>query len=478
MRRLLWLALLLSASRGEADNFIDGVNTSLGTLKAANLNSTADQAIPIHVGATGGRYLVKDFLVDNCTSQATTAAGGLYTAASKGGTAIVAAVQTYAAADNAGGVQVATLAVTNKVWTAATLFFSLTTPKGSAITCDLHVIGYRLVTDGGIVTPSAPVQFTVIQRAAGVGDIPVAGTLRCEGGVATVEARFDGGSWTAVDTEVSCLGGGFAGSLAAQPEGHGSLDFRAVQAAVTGSSIGVPDVGVGDVYMLMGQSNASGRAFNTQAFTGDGALFGNDYLWHALTDPTDTAVGQVDSVSNDGGSASGSVWPLVMTALASSYGVPVAVVPCAFGATSIIDWLPGADHFDRSTLYGSCAHRASLTGCRAALWWQGEWDAGGQGFDTPEATYNARLDTLANAWVVDAGCELMPAKFQDCTGLAQPPQDAINAAIGTAWSDNVNVLTGPGLTGLTSDDEFHIRTNVNIAAAATLWVSAIEAALP
>ena len=55
-------------------------------------------------------------------------------------------------------------------------------------------------------------------------------------------------------------------------------------------------------------------------------MFGNDYRWHELHDPVDSAEGQVDTVSRDLG-AGGSVWPDVATELLAAEGVPVAFVP-------------------------------------------------------------------------------------------------------------------------------------------------------
>ena len=77
----------------------------------------------------------------------TTAQGGVYTAISKGGTAIVAAGQAYTSATTTSKIVPLTLATTD-VQTAsgglATLYLSLTTVQGAAATCDVIVKGEAL----------------------------------------------------------------------------------------------------------------------------------------------------------------------------------------------------------------------------------------------------------------------------------------------------------------------------------------------
>jgi len=111
----------------------------LGRLIGANMNSTADQAIPISI-PTGAKYTVTKILVTNTSASLTLAAGGFYTAASKGGTAIVAAAQVYSALTAAGKLLAATIAVTD-TQTVATLYLSLTTAQGGAATADIYVFG-------------------------------------------------------------------------------------------------------------------------------------------------------------------------------------------------------------------------------------------------------------------------------------------------------------------------------------------------
>lgn len=112
----------------------------LGTL-TANMNVTTDQAIAIMAGVT--KWRPTRFVLFDASANLTLAAGGVYSAASKGGTAIVAATQVYTALSAATKALELTIAVagTADYLTAATIFLSLTTAQGSAATATLHVYG-------------------------------------------------------------------------------------------------------------------------------------------------------------------------------------------------------------------------------------------------------------------------------------------------------------------------------------------------
>lgn len=73
-------------------------------------------------------------------------AGGVYTAATKGGNAIVAAAQTYAGLSGAGKIQTCTVAAiaATDVQTSTTLFLSLSTGNTGALTADVYVFGMTL----------------------------------------------------------------------------------------------------------------------------------------------------------------------------------------------------------------------------------------------------------------------------------------------------------------------------------------------
>ena len=122
-----------------------------GRLLGANMNVTTDQAIPISVPSA--TYLVDSIVVSNPSVSLTTAAGGVYSAASKGGVAIVGSGQAYSGltsnsantTGNALGLTIATAGLTTafqgyaQTSQISTIYLSLTTGQGAAATADVRV---------------------------------------------------------------------------------------------------------------------------------------------------------------------------------------------------------------------------------------------------------------------------------------------------------------------------------------------------
>ena len=116
----------------------------LGSLIAANFNSTADQQITIF--SNPSKYIIRRIVVTNASASLTTAAGGIYTAVSKGGTAVVASSQAYTTLTgstlfldltlNTSGS--ANITVKSSI---PNLYLSLTTAQGTAATADVYVYG-------------------------------------------------------------------------------------------------------------------------------------------------------------------------------------------------------------------------------------------------------------------------------------------------------------------------------------------------
>lgn len=286
-------------------------------------------------------------------------------------------------------------------------------------------------------------------------------------GTHSVEASFNGGAYVVIASNAS---GAFSGILTGQGQGQGTLTVRLADSPQ--SSVAIANVGIGDVFVIAGQSNGSGRATNNQVYSGTpkAALLGNDYVWRELVDPTDSNSGQIDSVSSD--AAGGSVWPLVATSYLSNQGIPIAFVPCAKGSTSVTAWQPAASHTDRTTLYGSMNYRAQLIGgIKAVLWWQGENDAFAS-MDT--ATYQAAFQAFADAVFADLGVKVIPARLQKGNDYnASQQAQIVNAIINV--ENTAHVGTGPDLSGLTSDSGDHFLLDASVATVAGLWWNAIKA---
>ena len=116
----------------------------VGKLLGANMNITTDQVITLAPQAD--KFIVTNIIATNASISLTTAAGGIYTAVAKGGSAIVAAGQVYSALTAATKFVALTLAGTalTDVYDAATqlsFWLSLTTPQGAAATADIYIYG-------------------------------------------------------------------------------------------------------------------------------------------------------------------------------------------------------------------------------------------------------------------------------------------------------------------------------------------------
>lgn len=325
------------------------------------------------------------------------------------------------------------------------------------------------------LTVAAPVAYQTFQRRQGnKADIIISGSY--SGYPTAIEASWNGGSYQTIVSSPS--GASYSGKLANQAIGNGSLTVRFTNDTAT--SVTVANVRIGVVFVIAGQSNASGRGINNQSYTPSGgmgaSLFGNDYAWKNLADKTDDSTGQVDSPSSDGGVEGSSVWPNVATYWLAATGIPIAFIPCAVGSTYVTSWAPFTNHYSRSTLYGSMAYRAANCGSygvEAVLWWQGESDAIIQ---ATAATYAANLASLAANIRTDLRCPMVVAKLQNSSGIPDVDEARINAGIATEWASDPNVLAGPDLSDMGSDDSYHLRTDLNLDTAGQRWANAMVAA--
>lgn len=336
-----------------------------------------------------------------------------------------------------------------------------------------------------------PQPYQVVQRTNGTADIWISGTV---GGVtdARIEASWDGQNWKTLrdyfasrqiiytpGTIRAGLFHQFGGILEAVPQGQYTLFVRVVG---TNTVRTVSYVGVGDVFILAGQSNASGRGFRYQAYhhpTLKASVFGNDYRWRELSDPVDNPIGTIDTISRDT-VAAGSYWPLLASTIMADQNVPIAFIPVAKGGTTITQWRP-VSRPQPTTLYGAMWRRVmplSRTtpriNVKAVLWHQGEQDAYRH---LSAAQYRAQLIALANAIQRDFGAPLLVAKLQAIR--TNPPVYTlrINQGIEHAINASPYILPGPDFSDMATDDLAHFQADAKLEEAAWRWWSALKAAL-
>jgi hypothetical protein len=118
-----------------------GQEQILYKLIGANMNVTTDQPFLPQGGTPFGDYLITRIICTNASLSLTTAAGGIYTAASKGGNAIVASGQAYSTLTGATLGFDLTIAAVGRGPQSGVPILSLTTGQGAAATADFYVVG-------------------------------------------------------------------------------------------------------------------------------------------------------------------------------------------------------------------------------------------------------------------------------------------------------------------------------------------------
>ena len=161
----------------------------------------------------------------------------------------------------------------------------------------------------------------------------------------------------------------------------------------------VSNILVGDLWILAGQSNMEGHGdlIDVQPPTPLVHSYDMADRWIVAEDPLHTVVGAVDPVH----------WPLNADKTPERFtgekldryisarkkgaglglpfaeemlrrtGVPIGLVPCAHGGTSLEQWSPALKDRGGESLYGSMLRRFSAAGggVKGILWYQGESDA-------------------------------------------------------------------------------------------------------
>lgn len=252
------------------------------------------------------------------------------------------------------------------------------------------------------ISLSAPKARQIVQRNdANQGKIPVSGTISGVTNLARVEARLvvmPGTTNNGVSTDWRALNittpnASFSGTLTnIAAGGWYRLELRALDADTNElAMLTVDRIGVGDIFVTAGQSNAG--------------CFGNPQQ-----NPTDDRVssfvlfykswqyGKDPQPDNSGGmGASGSPWPVLGSLLIASNHVPVGFVCLAVGGSSLASWLPGTASFQNVS---NVLQNFGTNGVRAVLWHQGETDAASQ---TPATNYFQMMSNLITQSRVVAG---------------------------------------------------------------------------
>jgi sialate O-acetylesterase len=165
-----------------------------------------------------------------------------------------------------------------------------------------------------------------------------------------------------------------------------------IKGARVNTSVG--PVFVGDLWVLAGQSNMEGvgNLLDVTPPHPKVMLLGMDGKWGQAEEPLHWLVDSPDPVHSSGdpkdraarsarahksrNKGAGLGLPFAV-ALVESTGVPIGLVACAHGGTSMEQWNPSKKEQGGASLYGSMLRQVKLAGGKAkgVLWYQGESDA-------------------------------------------------------------------------------------------------------
>lgn len=294
------------------------------------------------------------------------------------------------------------------------------------ITVEADAIAFTVPMIGADPDPMGAVDYRLFQRDGSDQAIGVRVTGTYDGDPeGAIEWRYNGGSWATLDATPT--GGEFDEVVTLQGPAQGALEVRF--AANPSVSAALSYVGVGDLYLCAGQSNAAGwspsylqpvaPAANP---TWKAVEFDFAHVWRenfeTLAKPFHIPSDAVYSAFNAGGAGDGSYYGHLAT-LAMESGVPIGVVPAARGSTNIDQWNAGSPS-NTGTLFGAMLATAQKLGSfRYVLWWQGE----GSMSDTATGTaydptlYAGKLDEIMDAfaaagqtaqWVLTMPCLANP----------------------------------------------------------------------
>lgn len=300
-----------------------------------------------------------------------------------------------------------------------------------------------------IVVLLSPSAFQIVQRSTENG-----GTLRIQGSVQNADFYTLSALWRGLNSGVLYSGEKPAFDVLWPDLPVGQSDLLIT---VNDVSIVVSSVGIGDVYMVAGQSNAVSAGINLQMYTNGYSLRAGMFNvtgWHELQDP-------VGEEPYDAMEAGGSQWPILATYILA-HNVPVAFGVAAVSGTQIATWQPGSKRYGYIT---SLMDSLPDPKVRAILWQQGESD-GIHAITAKE--YSAYLTTLATALYDTYHVPFLPARlYQTYTH--------VNEGIDMTVAGNDFILAGADLTNV-KPDNIHYLKDEKLAQEAWAWYTALVCA--
>ena len=236
--------------------------------------------------------------------------------------------------------------------------------------------------------------------------------------------------WTALTANAD---GTFSGALTTRAGGWYKLEVKVTDAAGAVTTAEVAHVGVGEVFIVCGQSNAGAYGNPKQTATDDRVVHFIPWevkgYWAPAQDPRCAGYG-----------AGGSPWPHLGDLLARSLQMPIAFGGNGIGGSGTADWIP---ENPKGAVHGTAKYVPYLgpTGVRMVLWHQGETDAATK---VTAEEYARRLTAMIEYVDAQVGHHVPWMVAQASFARQTPPEDcaAVQAGQRLLWERGV-ALQGP-----------------------------------
>ncbi len=241
------------------------------------------------------------------------------------------------------------------------------------------------------VALSSPLDYQVFQRrTVDEGTIVIRGSVLVDADTWQYRVIANGSDSTGVAWEnikSPVASGKIALDVKTKPSaGWYRVEVRGLKDGKTVAEAAVEHVGLGEVFIVAGQSNAANHGSEKQMTKSQLVSSFDGKQWSIANDPQRGASGN-----------GGSFIPAFGDAMTARYGVIIGIVPVAVGSTSVREWLPKGVRFKQNTTTGKgvvakgdefesdgvlfakiCQPMKDLGigGFRAVIWHQGESDAG------------------------------------------------------------------------------------------------------
>jgi hypothetical protein len=323
------------------------------------------------------------------------------------------------------------------------------------------LLGVVSTSRAATLSLSSPLDYQIVQRESkDLGHVTIVGHF-AGGKPAVIQARIGGGAANWQTLPAKFTDETIEAVIEAPAGGWYRLEVRALEGNDIRAEAAVAHVGVGELFVVAGQSNSANHGEERQ-IAKDGRVAAFDgQRWQLARDPQPGASG-----------SGGSFMPPFGDAMAKRFDVPIGFIACGVGATSVREWLPPGTqvanpptctanvrqlpdgHWEsKGQIYQKFVARMKQlgpNGFRAVLWHQGESDANQQ-----DATctlsgehYRADLEQLIResrreiGW--DAPWFVAQVSYHTPGDEASPDIRAAQAAV---WKDGL-ALEGPDTDAL------------------------------